>query len=156
MTNKINLIINTNKYNQLIRYLNFVNYVYLDEIRKFKFSMISKYYNSIYIYDEILKDFNIINELIIKKDIFNAIAILRTTYENIIYIIATSYDKKIIINENTMPGKLREIVENNCDKIFPLFFEKDCIYQMSIVLVNLYVFHIASEDYIILHLFYDY
>ncbi len=55
----------------------------------------------------------------------NAATILRTLYENIIYIIVKSYDKKINITLNTEPRRLREILENNCQEIFTEYFEKE-------------------------------
>lgn len=50
---------------------------------------------------------------------------LRTLYENIIYIIATSYDKKIKTTLDTSPGELRKVLVENCSSIFTDYFEPE-------------------------------
>lgn len=116
---------NMNNYKKCMKLLNCTNYVYVDEISNFEFKKISKYNKSKNLYDKIISDFKLVNYLIEKKDFFNASTILRTLYENIIYIIAKSYDKTIVITLNTSPRELRKVLEDNCEKIFTEFFEKE-------------------------------
>lgn len=114
-----------NDYKKCMRILNCANHVYLDEIDNFEFKKISKYNKSKILYNKITYDFKLVNELIDKQDLLNAATILRTLYENIIYIIVKSYDKKINITLNTLPRDLRPILEDNCKEIFTEYFEKD-------------------------------
>ncbi|NLC48564.1 MAG: hypothetical protein GX758_04315, partial [Tenericutes bacterium] len=78
-----------------------------------------------HIYNEIIRNFELTNRLLKEDDLLNACAILRTTYENIIYVISTSYDNNIIVNLDSQPKDFRVILENNCDKIFTNYFEKE-------------------------------
>lgn len=59
------------------------------------------------------------------QDLLNAATVLRTLYENIIYIIATSYDKEIKTTLDTSPGELRKVLVENCSSIFTDYFEPD-------------------------------
>lgn len=108
-----------------MKILNCANYVFLDEIKNFEFKKISKYTKSKYIYEKVKTDFEMVNELIDKQDLLNASTILRTLYENIIYLIATSYNKKIITTLDTKPIELRQVLEDNCNNIFTDYFKKD-------------------------------
>ena len=81
----------------------------------FEFKKISKYNKSKRIYEKISNDFKVVNQLINSDDLFNAATVLRTLYENIIYIIATSYDKELKICLDIKPGPIRKVLENNCD-----------------------------------------
>ena len=114
-----------NDYKKRMRILNCANHVYLDEIDNFEFKKISKYNKSKNLYNKITCDFKLVNELIDKQDLLNAATVLRTLYENIIYIIAKSYDKEINITLDTEPWRLREVLENNCTNIFTEYFEKE-------------------------------
>ena len=112
-------------YKKCMKFLKCVNYIYLDEIKNFEFKKISKYTKSKYLYDKVKDDFELINELIDKQDLLNAATLLRTLYENIIYIITTSYDKKFIVKIDTPPGDFRKVLENNCNTIFTDYFDKE-------------------------------
>lgn len=114
-----------NDYKKCMKLLNCANYVYLDEIDNFEFKKISKYNKSKYLYNKVTSDFKLVNELIDRQDVLNAVTILRTSYENIIYIIAKSYDKSINITLDTAPRDLRKILEDNCNNIFTDYFEKE-------------------------------
>ena len=120
MSNK--LIKKMKDYKKCIRLLDCANYIYLDEIENFEFKKISKYTKSRYIYSKIKEDFELVNRLITNQDLFNAAAVLRTTYESIIYIIATSYNTTIKITLNTSPKDLRKVLDDNCSLIFTSFF----------------------------------
>lgn len=114
-----------NDYKTCMRILNCVNHVYLDEIDNFEFKKISGYNKSKHLYNKITQDFKLVNELIERQDLLNASTILRTLYENIIYIIAKTYNKELNITLDTVPRDLRPILEDNCEKIFTDYFEKD-------------------------------
>lgn len=112
-----------NDYKKCMRILNCANHIYLDEIESFEFKKISKYAKSRHLYAKVKTDFELVNVLIERKDLLNAATVLRTLYENITYIIATSHDKKITITLETEPWRLREILEKNCENIFTDYFE---------------------------------
>lgn len=112
-------------YKKCMRILNCANHVYLDEIDNFEFKKISKYNKSKNLYNKITHDFKLVNEFIEKQDLLNASTILRTLYENIIYIVAKTYNKELNITLDTEPWRLREVLENNCNDIFTDYFEKD-------------------------------
>ncbi|MDD4831533.1 MAG: hypothetical protein PHR09_01560, partial [Bacilli bacterium] len=105
--------------------LNCDNYVYLDEIDNYEFKKISKYNKSKVLYNKITYDFKLVNELIDKQDLLSATAVLRTLYENIIYIIAKSYNINIKVTLDTAPRDLRKVLEDNCSDIFTDYFEKE-------------------------------
>lgn len=125
MTTTSHFVKRMNDYKKCMRILSCTNHVYLDEIDNFEFKKISKYNKSRTLYNKITYDFKLVNELIDKQDLLNAATILRTLYENIIYIIVKSYDKKINITINTLPRDLRSILEENFEEIFTEYFEKD-------------------------------
>lgn len=112
-------------YNRVMRIFEFVNYVYLDQIQKFEFKYVSKYIKSKNIFNKIVYDFELTNKLLNEGDILNAISILRNTYENIMYIIATSYDKTFKVKIGSSPGDYRIVLENNCKKLFSNMIEKE-------------------------------
>lgn len=125
MTNTSVFIKRMNDYKKCMRILNCANYVYLDEIDNFEFKKISKYNKSKCLYNKITHDFKLVNELIEKQDLLNASTVLRTLYENIIYIIAKTYNKELNITLDTVPRDLRPILEEKCEKIFTNYFVKD-------------------------------
>ena len=112
-------------YKKCMRFLDCANHVFLDEIDNFEFKKISKYNKSKSLYNKVSYDFKLVNELIDKQDLLNAATVLRTLYENIIYIIAKSYDKEINIILDTEPWRLRGILESNCTNIFTDYFDKE-------------------------------
>ena len=102
--------------------LNCANFVFLDEMENFEFKKISRYPKSRYMYDRVVPDFRLVNELIDREDLVNAAVILRATYENIIYIIATAYDKSKMIDLNILPRQLRSVLKNHNSDIFTEYF----------------------------------
>lgn len=108
-----------------MKLLNCANYVFNDEIDCFEFKKISKYTKSKPTYEKVKTDFKLVNELINRQDLLNAATVLRTLYENIIYIIATSYDKEIKTTLDTSPGELRKVLVENCSSIFTDYFEPE-------------------------------
>ena len=123
--NTSNYVKKINDYKKCMKVLECAHSVYIDEIDNFEFKKISKYNKSRNMYNKISTDFKVVNNLIEKEDLFNAATVLRTLYENIIYIIATSYDKKMIVTLDTTPKELRKILEDNCNIIFTDYFEKE-------------------------------
>ena len=107
--NTSNYVKKINDYKKCMKVLECAHRIYIDEIDNFEFKKISKYNKSRNMYNKISADFNVVNDLIEKEDLFNAATVLRTLYENIIYIIATSYDKKMIVTLDTTPKELRKI-----------------------------------------------
>lgn len=114
-----------NDYKKCMKVLNCANYVFLDEIDNFEFKKISKYNKSKNIYSRITHDFKVVNDFIESQDLLNAATILRTLYENIIYIIAKTYSNELNITLDTEPCRLRKVLENNCKNIFTDYFDRD-------------------------------
>lgn len=114
-----------NDYKKCLKTFECANYIFIDEIKSFNFKNVSGYSKSKPIYDKIVNDFNLVKDLIEKKDVLNAAVILRTTYENIIYIIATAYNTEIKISLSTDINELRDVLKKNCAAIFPNFFQPD-------------------------------
>lgn len=112
-------------YKKSMKILDCANYIYLDKINNFEFYKISKYRKSKNLYDKIICDFKLANELIIRQDLLNAATILRALYENIIYIIASSFDKTLKITIDIRPNQLRKILEENCKTLFTDYFEQE-------------------------------
>ncbi len=125
MANTSLFIKKMNDYKKCMKLLNCANYVFSNEIDCFEFKKISKYTRSKPTYEKVKADFKLINELINRQDLLNAATVLRTLYENIIYIIATSYDKKIKTTLDTSPGELRKVLVENCSSIFTDYFEAE-------------------------------
>lgn len=125
MMNASSYIKRINNYKKCMKILDCTHSIYIDEISNFEFRKISKYTKSRNLYKKIENDFINVNNLIAEDDVFNAASILRTLYENIMYIIATSYDKKMIITLDTSPKELRNVLEEDCDNIFTDYFEKE-------------------------------
>lgn len=125
MSNTSLFVKRMNNYKKCMKLLECANYIYLDEIDNFEFKKISKYTKSKYIYEKVKADFELVNELIGKQDFLNAATILRKLYENITYIIVTTYDKKFKITLDTAIRELRQILENNCRNIFTDYFESE-------------------------------
>lgn len=118
-------VMRMNNYKKSMKLLNCANYVFTDEIDHFEFKKISKYTKSKPTYEKVKADFKLVNELIDKQDLLNSAAVLRTLYENIIYIIATSYDRKIKTTLDTSPGEFRKVLVENCSSIFTDYFEPE-------------------------------
>ena len=128
--NTSNYVRRINNYKKCMKILDCTYSIYIDEIGDFDFKKISKYSKSRNIYYKIENDFKRVNSLIDEADFFNAASILRTLYENIIYVVATSYDKKMIITLDTVPKELRSILEDNCRLLFTDYFEKEDFYNI--------------------------
>ena len=125
MANTSLFIKKMNNYKKCMKLLNCASYVFNDEIDCFEFKKISKYTKTKPIYEKIKAYFKLVNELIDRQDLLNVAVVLRTLYENIIYIIVTSYDKEIKTTLDTSPGELRKVLVENCSSIFTDYFEPE-------------------------------
>lgn len=125
MINASLFVMRMNNYKKSMKLLNCANYVFTDEIDHFEFKKISKYTKSKPTYEKVKADFKLVNELIDKQDLLNSAAVLRILYENIIYIIATSYDRKIKTTLDTSSGEFRKVLVENCSSIFTDYFEPE-------------------------------
>lgn len=123
MTKQSVFIKKINNYKKCTKIFDCVNYIFLDEILNFKFNKISKYSKSKYIFKKIVNDFRLVNYVLDKKDVINSGVLLRSLYENIMYLIATSHDKTLVVDLDVMPKKFKKILEDNCKKeLFERFF----------------------------------
>lgn len=120
-----NYVKKINDYKKCMKMLECAHYIFINEIANFEFKRISKYTKSRNIYIKITNDFKTVNKLLDQNDLFNSSTILRTLYENIMYIISTSYNNKMIITIDTYPGKFRKVLEDNYDDLFTGYFEKE-------------------------------
>ena len=120
-----NYVKKMNDYKKCMRMLDCAHCIFINEIECFEFKKVSKHVKAKNMYNKITSDFKTINELINQKDFFNAATILRTLYENIIYIVATSYINKMNITLDTLPVEFRRVLEDNCSALFTDYFESD-------------------------------
>ena len=125
MTKQSVFIKKINNYKKCTKIFDCVNYIFLDEILNFKFNKISKYSKSKYIFKKIVNDFRLVNYVLDKKDVINSGVLLRSLYENIMYLIATSHDKTLVVDLDVMPKKFKKILEDNCSELFTNYFEKE-------------------------------
>ena len=125
MTKQSAFIKKINNYKKFTKIFDCVNYIFLDEILNFKFNKIGQYSKSKYIFKKLVNDFRLVNYVLDKKDIINSGVLLRSLYENIMYLIATSYDKTLVVDLDVMPKKFKKILEDNCSELFTNYFEKE-------------------------------
>ena len=118
------------QYKQVMRVLDCTNYIYLEHIKNLDFKKIGGYKNSKDIFNKIYNDFCVVNEMIEKQDIINSAVILRGIFENIMYVIATSFDKNIKVTLNSQPKDFRKVLEDNCEDIFSENIDKEMFYDI--------------------------
>lgn len=116
---------NMSQYKKVMRFQDCTNYVFISRISHIDFKHISRYKNAKEIFMRIKKDLVYVNELLEKEEVINSATILRTTYENIIYIIATSFDINLKVTLDNPPYQFREVLEKNCNKIFSENIDKN-------------------------------
>ena len=115
-------------YIKTMKLLDVINYIFIDNIKFADYN--GEYNKSKYIMQEIIYDFDVIVDFLNKGKILLAINILRNTYENILYIIATDYDKSLNVNVKSNPSDFRDIVKNNCGDILSDYFEAEDINEL--------------------------
>ena len=116
----INDLENKNKnfsFDKSIKILDISNAVYIDIIEKYDFKSITNYKNSKYLFKEISNELNEINELLNSNKTLMAVCLLRNVYEEIMYIIATSYCDNLDIDFMTKAGYFKDIVADNCNEL---------------------------------------
>lgn len=116
----INDLENKNKnfsFDKSIKILDISNAVYIDIIEKYDFKSITNYKNSKYLFKEISNELNEITELLNNNKTLMAVCLLRNVYEEIMYIIATSYRDNLDIDFMTKAGYFKDIVADNCNEL---------------------------------------
>lgn len=124
----INDLENKNKnfsFDKSIKILDISNAVYIDIIEKYDFKSITNYKNSKYLFKEISNELNEITELLNNNKILMAVCLLRNVYEEIMYIIATSYCDNLDIDFMTKAGYFKDIVADNCDELLGDIYTSD-------------------------------
>lgn len=126
------------QYRDAIKFFDCASFIYLDQIKNVKFKKVSGYVKSKDIFNGIYEDFIVVGNLINQKDIINSATILRKVYEDIIYIIATSFDRKLIVTTDTTPKVFRKVLKDNyqslfSDSISPDFFDYIYSYLCKII-----------------------
>lgn len=106
--------------NVFMRFLDSAHVIYVGEMKKIDINSFNKRSQSKYITEKIVADFELINILIDNYDLINAATILRATLENIFYIIAVNYDKKLKISLETTISDFRKVLKEN---------ENDCFFD---------------------------
>lgn len=104
-------------YDKTIKLLDVSNYVYLELINKIDYSKISDYKQAKYIYKEIHNEFNTIYELLSNGEVLMGACLLRNTYEEILYIMATTLNINLDINAKTKAGYFKDIVIENINDL---------------------------------------
>lgn len=117
-------------YKKTMKILDIINYIYLDEMKNFNYKQVSDYDKAKYLFDEISEQFSHIYILLSEGKILMATCLLRNIYEEILYIIATSYDNTIEVNVKSNPVDFRDIVKNNCSKFLSEYFEPEDISEL--------------------------
>lgn len=112
-------------YAKTMKLLDVINYIFLDSIKKINYK--SNYEKSKYIMQEIVYDFDVVMEFLNKGRILLSINILRNVYENMLYVMATSYNSDLIVDIKTNPSDFRDVVKDNCNNILTDNFEPNDI-----------------------------
>lgn len=124
----INDLENKNKnfsFDKSIKILDISNAVYIDIIEKYDFKSITHYKNSKYLFKEISNELNEITELLNNNKTLMAVCLLRNVYEEIMYIIATSYCDNLDIDFMTKAGYFKDIVADNCNELLGDIYTSD-------------------------------
>lgn len=124
----INDLENKNKnfsFDKSIKILDISNAVYIDIIEKYDFKSITNYKNSKYLFKEISNELNEITELLNNNKTLMAVCLLRNVYEEIMYIIATSYCDNLDIDFMTKAGYFKDIVADNCNELLGDIYTSD-------------------------------
>lgn len=104
-------------FDKSIKILDISNAVYIDIIEKYDFKNITNYKNSKYLFKEISNELNEITELLNSNKTLMAVCLLRNVYEEIMYIIATSYYDNLDIDFMTKAGYFKDRVADNCNEL---------------------------------------
>lgn len=121
---------NNFSFDKSIKILDISNAVYIDIIEKYDFKSITNYKNSKYLFKEISNELNEITELLSNNKILMAVCLLRNVYEEIMYIIATSYCDNLDIDFMTKAGYFKDIVADNCNELLGDIYTSDEIKEI--------------------------
>lgn len=114
-------------FKKTMKILDVSNAIYLDLINKTNISDISDYHKSKYMYKEIVKEFETVYKMLEDGNVLMAVCLLRNTYEEVLYIIATSLNLELDINVQTRAGYFKDIVCKNINEVLSDNFEKEDI-----------------------------
>ncbi len=117
-------------YEKTMKIIDICNYVYLDMIKNFDYKTITNYKKSKYIFKEIVKEFEIVYNLISEGNVLMGACLLRNIYEEILYIMATSLQINLNIDIMTKAGYFKEKVIENSDFILGDSFDKENISEL--------------------------
>ena len=113
-------------FNKTLKILDISNAVYLDLISKTNLESLSTYEKSKYMFKEIVNELNFIYKLLDDGNVLMGTCLLRNTYEEILYIMATSLEIELDINNKTKAGYFKEkVCENITDLVSNDFVEED-------------------------------
>ncbi len=114
-------------FKKTMKILDVSNAIYLDLIKKINIGDISDYQKSKYMYKEIVKDFETVYKMLEDGNALMSVCLLRNTYEEVLYIMATSLNLELDINVQTRAGYFKEIVCENIGNVLSDNFEKEDI-----------------------------
>ena len=109
-------------YNSLLLVMHKVN---IEELRKVRIDKVTDFRNSLLTYEEILSEFEETYRLADEGKGLIAMAVLRNSFEELLFLIASAVDKDIKITMKTAPRDIRKIVENSIDLFSPIFQNGD-------------------------------
>lgn len=130
-------LINEQKTDNIFKALDIIQYIYVDYIFKVKYKDIIESHRAKYIYKELIEEFKEIDNLLNKRHTLMAIALLRNAYEEMMYIIAISYDDSLETSVETKAGYFKDYVKENACLIFQNTITKDDIQNLYTYLSKL-------------------
>ena len=117
-------------YKKTVKILDVINFIYLDQMKRFQYEKISDYNKAKYLFYEITEQFSYTYKLLNEGKILMATCLLRNIYEEILYIMATSYDSTIEVTIKSYPVDFRDVVKNNCNDLLSDYFESDDVSEI--------------------------
>ena len=114
-------------FKKTMKILDVSNAIYLDLINKTNISDISDYQKSKYMYKEIVKEFETVYKMLEDGNVLMSVCLLRNTYEEVLYIMATSLNLELDINVQTKAGYFKDIVCEHIDDVLSDNFEREDI-----------------------------
>lgn len=114
-------------FKKTMKILDVSNAIYLDLINKTNISDFSNYQKSKYMFKEIVKEFETVYQMLEDGNVLIAVCLIRNTYEEVLYIMATSLDIKLDINIQTRAGYFKEKVCENLTDVLSDSFDKEDI-----------------------------
>ena len=111
-------------FKKIIRILDVSNAIYIDLINKANLSDFSDYQKSKYMYKEIIKEFETVYQMLEDGNVLMSVCLLRNTYEEVLYIMATSLDIELDIDVQTRAGYFKEKVCENIKDVLSNNFDK--------------------------------